>query len=286
MSGKVRSAAPVLAILVVVGAVASIARGGVHARDAHAERAQLSHDRHVPFIAGLSCPGGDPTPDRPAVLLVPGTGQVAADSWGDEARALGASGRTACLLDLPGRSQGDIRATAEAVADAVRALATTSAAPVAVVGHSQGGLDAAWAVLAHPDVATDVDRLVTLGTPWRGLAVDICGATCPLAVQQMRPGSEFLRSILGARWPGSVRVTSIAASDDGLVPPDSAITSALTAEPIVVQHECLGHAVGHAGLLRDPLVTALVQQALDGAQPTGDCSALRRAPMVSTHTGS
>jgi pimeloyl-ACP methyl ester carboxylesterase len=218
-------------------------------------------EREVGLPAGVTCHGAG---RGSVVLLVPGTGQRADESWGATfAPALARDGNTPCLIELPGASLGDIGETARVVAAAIRALAARSHRPIDVVGHSQGGLDAAWALHENADLPPLVDDLITLGTPWRGLpgADASCVSTCAVAIRQMAAGSLLLAALARDGVAAPVVVTSIAADDDTIVPPEAAAADA------VVQHRCTGGEVGHAGLLTDAATYALVRAALDDVAP-------------------
>jgi triacylglycerol lipase len=63
--------------------------------------------------------------------------------------------------------RGSIETRGQQLADAIRDVR----APVHVIAHSMGGLDARWAIAHRPDETKDVLSLVTIGTPHRGSEV-------------------------------------------------------------------------------------------------------------------
>jgi pimeloyl-ACP methyl ester carboxylesterase len=107
-------------------------------------------------------------PDRGApegrgrtVVVVPGFGNPAA-AIAPLARWLRSGGWDAVVPRL-GFNVGCGTAAVEVVADAVREGARSSTLPVAIVGHSRGGLLGRVAAVREGD---QVDRLVTVCTPW------------------------------------------------------------------------------------------------------------------------
>jgi triacylglycerol lipase len=63
--------------------------------------------------------------------------------------------------------KGSIETRGQQLANAIHDLR----APVHVIAHSMGGLDARWAIANRPDETKDVLSLVTIGTPHRGSPV-------------------------------------------------------------------------------------------------------------------
>lgn len=218
--------------------------------------------------------GSDDAPVRPAdqavpgpVLLVPGYGG-STDALEVLAGSLRALGRTAAVLPLPGDGTGDL-ALSVAVLDAA---ATAAGGPVDVVGYSAGGVVArAWAA-DHP---SRVRRVVTLGSPHHGTSVAALGAVlapaaCPLACQQLVPGSDLLDRLNGADEtpPGPQWLSLWTTQDETVTPPTSArLDGAVNVE---LQALCPGLQVTHSDLPRDAVVTRVVRAALTGpaiAQP-------------------
>jgi pimeloyl-ACP methyl ester carboxylesterase len=223
--------------------------------------------------AALHCPAAFVHTDHGPVLLVHGTGATGAENWGwNYARALPADGFDVCTVDLPGRAWGDIQVSSEYVVHAVRTMVAATGRRVDIVGHSQGGLEARWAVRWWPDVRADVDDLVTLGTPHHGVVdPDVVGVPCPVpclpaSLWQMRQGSRFLTALnSGDETPGDVSYTSIWSATDELVQVMSlgAPTSVLDGgSNLMVQDVCPGRPVEHVGLAVDAVTFALVVDAL------------------------
>ncbi|HEY6001695.1 MAG TPA: alpha/beta fold hydrolase [Anaeromyxobacter sp.] len=98
-------------------------------------------------------------------------------------------------------------------------------APLTVIGHSKGGLVAAWWVKrlgGHQRVRT----VITLGTPHRGTRVAWAGillAWLLPSLVQMLPGSDFLRRLREGAWPAHVALVSIFSRRDRIAPWPSAL---------------------------------------------------------------
>jgi triacylglycerol esterase/lipase EstA (alpha/beta hydrolase family) len=220
--------------------------------------------------------------DHPGpVLLVPGYGG-ATGGLEQLAARLRAAGRDAAVVPLPGDGTGDLGASADALATAVRAaLARTGAASVDVVGYSAGGVVARlW---ARDGGAARARRIVTLGSPHHGtdlaaLAGGVLPDECPAGCQELAPGSALLQRLnAGDETPsGPTWVSLWTTADRTVQPPDSArLAGALD---IAVQSVCPGSRVSHGRLPTDPLVQRMVLAELGPGRPVplgrADCPRL------------
>src|SRR5439155_900311 len=155
------------------------------------------------------------------VVLVPGYGggQGALSRLADRIRA---TGRTATVLTLPGDGTGDLNAQAEALRAAVG-----GARNVDIVGYSAGGVVVRLWVARHGGEHV-ARRVVTLGSPLHGAQLAAVGAAsvpgaCPVACQQLVPGSSLLRDLDRTPLPPRLPWLSVWTEDDETVtPPDSA----------------------------------------------------------------
>jgi triacylglycerol esterase/lipase EstA (alpha/beta hydrolase family) len=223
----------------------------------------------VALAAALHCPTHFTSRHEP-VLLVHGTGLDAAQSWSwNYAKALPAAGYDVCSVDLPGFAMGDIQTSATYVRDAVERIAVRSGRKVDVITHSQGGMEARWAIRWFPRVRHDVDDLVMLASPNHGIvAADACAAlgSCWPAVWQMASDSRFLAALnRGDETPGKVSYTNVYSRTDELVEPSSTVPMR-GATNVAIQDICL-RPVHHAGLLTDSVAWALVIDALTHRGP-------------------
>jgi hypothetical protein len=97
--------------------------------------------------------------------------------------------------------------------------------PLTIVGHSKGGLVAAYYVKRLGGWRR-TRAVVTLGTPHHGTPLAYLGL--PLggvsrSVWQMMPGSAFLQRLHDGPWPAQVRLASIWSRRDGWAPYPSAV---------------------------------------------------------------
>jgi triacylglycerol lipase len=246
LSGPRRLFAAGVAVVVVAGAVtvgvAALAAGG-----------------------GADFTRGYPAQDRLGpVLLVPGYGGQTGSLTVLAAR-IRAAGRRASVVRLPGNGTGSLIADAGVLNVAVERALRGGAPSVDVIGYSAGGVVAlVWA--RQDNGSHKARRVVTLGSPFHGtrLAADAAGVlpgACPAACQQLVPGSSLLAQLDRTAVPSRPRWLSLWTTDDEVVlPVDSAhLTGAIN---VPIQSVCPGHVVSHTHLPADPVVIALVLQAI------------------------
>jgi triacylglycerol lipase len=208
---------------------------------------------------------GYPAQDRPGpVLLVPGYGGQTG-SLSVLAARIRATGRRAIVVRLPGSGTGSLITDAGVLNAAVERALRGGAPSVDVIGYSAGGVVALiWA--REDDGGGKARRVVTLGSPFHGtrLASDAAGflpGACPVACQQLVPGSPLLGQLTHTAVPGRPRWLSLWTTDDEVVmPADSARLAGAVNVP--VQSLCPGHQVSHTGLPTDPVVISLVLRAI------------------------
>jgi hypothetical protein len=222
----------------------------------------------VRLLSGRGTPAGRPDQARPGpVLLVPGYGGNQG-SLAPLAARIRATGRTATVVALPGDGTGDLEAQAAALQAAVRQVVPAKASSVDLVGYSAGGVVVRlW--VDRFDGAAVARRVVTLGSPLHGtqlagLGEALVPGACPVACQQLIPGSRLLTHLDGTPLPAALPWLSIWTTDDQTVtPPDSARLAG--AVNVAVQDVCPGTTLQHGQLPSDPLVTSLVLRALGTA---------------------
>ncbi len=240
-------------LVVVVGATALLAR-------------LLDGPADLPPVA--RAPQGVPGP----VLLVPGYGG-STGALEVLAVALREAGREATVVRLPGDGTGDLRGSAETLAAAADAALASGASSVDVIGYSAGGVVARLFTRDRPG---DVRRVVTLGSPHHGTDLAAIGAafspgSCPVACQQLVPGSDLLDDLNdGDETPAGPQWLALWTTQDEVVtPPESARLEG--AVNIALQDLCPGLQVTHGSLPTGPVVRSLVVQAISTAdvrQPT------------------
>jgi triacylglycerol lipase len=218
----------------------------------------------------LTCNGTLRHAKHDPVLLVHGTFADSKINWSwNYKRTLPAHGRTACTVDLPDRSAGDIQPTSEYVVHAIRTMARKSGRDVAAIGLSQGGLNVRWALRWWPGLRRLVSDAVLFVTPNNGSAFtnSNCGSPgiCATALYQMRSDSAFLAALNERRVAG-VDFTAVATADDTVfvTPPEARLEGARN---IVIQDLCPGHEVDHVGLAYDGPTYAIAMDALEHPGP-------------------
>jgi triacylglycerol lipase len=222
-----------------------------------------------------------PPQDAPGpVLLVPGYGGGRGGLLELAAR-IEATGRDADVLTLVGDGTGDLGAQVEVLDDAVDGALAAGAPSVDVIGYSAGGVVAGLWVAREDGAAAKARRVVTLGAPLDGTTVAGSAAAltpdaCPPACRQLAPGSAELAELDRARVGAALPWLSVWTTDDEtVVPPETARLDG--AVNVAVQDVCPGARVSHSALPTDPVVTALVLQALS-AGPIADPAGLSPPP--------
>ena len=241
----------------------------------------------------LHCYGDVANATSDPVILLHGTTSTSLESWrSGYVPALREAGYPACTVDFPDRSMGDIQVSAEYAVAAVRTVAAQSGRKVALVGHSQGGLEALWAVRFWPDVRERVTDVIALGTPFQGTALAdlVCAAPggCQPSVWQMRRGSAFLRALHAAPLPEGPAYTSIASLGDEFSAPQPEASRLHGARFILIQDLCAGRPIDHLSTLYDSVTFAMVLDALANpgpADPAHLASMACASLMITTDTG-
>jgi triacylglycerol lipase len=216
------------------------------------------------------------------VLLVPGYGG-SVTGLNSLATRLRADGRSVTVFNPPGNATGDLDGQARALATTAAALVgSAGASSIDVVGYSAGGVVARIWVRDYGG-AKIARRIVTMGSPQHGtqlagLAGSLVPSDCPLACQQLEPGSDVLNALnAGAEVPkGSSFVSIWTTGDNVVIPPESAeLAGALN---IKVQAICPNEKVDHSELPTDPVVEGMVAAELAPGAPVGlgpaDCARL------------
>lgn len=222
-----------------------------------------------------------PTPSQDPVIVVAGTFSPA---FANEviANRLRADGYNTTIFQLPTLGTQNIGTTAQALCNKIDAVkASTGAAKVDLVAHSQGGLVARDCV-KNRGGKSDVDTLVMLGTPNYGtalanLATAVTLGTCIniTACQQMAAGSSYLNSLnAGPDVISPVKYVSIYTAFDEVVFPYGTAALKDGATNVKVQSQCPLRTVGHLGLIADGTVYSGVDDALAGRSITLSCLAV------------
>lgn len=215
------------------------------------------------------------------VIVVGGLSGVAV-AYEPIAARLRVDGYRTFIYQLPGLGLGDIPASARAFAGYVEQVrASTGAATVDVVAHSEGGLVSRYYLKRLGGTAT-IGRYVSLGTPQYGtyvanivafLGLGSCAGI--VACQQMTIGSAFLADLNdGDDTPGAVRYTTIRTLQDELVRPTGNAAVNDGATNVLIQAYCPLRVVGHLGLVLDGTAYTIVRGALVDGPVRPNCLAL------------
>ena len=248
-----------------------------------------------------------PTSTHPnPVILVHGTVANAAFSWQALSPMLANDGYCVYAFNY-GRNSStlshffaltDIAASAAELSTFVdQVLASTGAAKVDLVGHSQGGMMPRY-YLKHLGGEAKVDKLVGLapsnhGTTVLGLSarlrnLKLAGVPvtsrvgCVSCTQQIAP-SAFLDGLNagGDTVPG-VRYTVIESKYDEVVTPyTSAFLSGPNVRNILVQDHCAIDLTEHIGIIYDPVALQYVMNALGADDPNFQARCSLVLPLVS-----
>jgi triacylglycerol lipase len=204
-----------------------------------------------------------PSQDQPGtVLLVPGYGG-STGSLQSLAAAIRATGRTVLVVAVPDGGTGDLHRQADAV-DAVAEVALRDAPSVDVVGYSAGGVVVRLWVQEH-DGARKARRVITLGSPHHGAGIAAAGGAvipgaCPLACQQLAPGSRLLAGLVSPVPQPPAWLSIWTEQDQTVTPAESAELDG--AANVDIQVTCPGRQVSHGQLPSDAYVTGLVLRAI------------------------
>jgi triacylglycerol esterase/lipase EstA (alpha/beta hydrolase family) len=224
--------------------------------------------------AALECPAHFAHAGHEPVLLVHGTGLNAGESWNwNYEQALPPAGFDWCAVTLPDRALADIQVSAEYVVYAIERIYALSHRRVAVITHSQGGMEGRWAMRWWLRARAETADLIDLASPNHGIyAANGCAGSgnCWPAVWQMASGSRFLKALNSvSETPGNVAYTQIYSQTDELVEPSATapLAGGSNTANVEIQSICPGRAVHHAGLLSDPVVWELVFDAITHPGP-------------------
>jgi len=233
-------------------------------------------------IAGLRVSQSQPQalPGRPgAVLLVPGYGG-STGSLDELAARIRQTGRTATVVQLAGNGTGDLTVQARVLDGYVNQAIAAGSGKVIVIGYSAGGV-VAWLWDVDYDGAGRAAAIITLGSPLHGARIAAIGTgydpgLCPVACQQLVPGSALLTQLQQSTQPRPPWLSLWSTDDQTVQPPDSARLAGAVNVPL--QSVCPGVDIQHSQLPTAPLVVGLVLRVLASNRVTapapGDCAAL------------
>jgi hypothetical protein len=234
---------------------------------------------HADLASALHCTPTVRNAKRAPVLLSPATGVTPEQnfSWNYE-RSFDAGGVPWCAVTMPERTLGDIQVAAEYIVYAIRTMRAQSGRPIAVLGHSQGGMSMRWALRFWPDTRAKVDDVIGLAPTNHGTGSDegACGGGCVPAAWQQLKTSAFIKAINSrAETFSGVSYTNVYTHTDEVAYPnaDDSGTSSLhtgrgAVTNVATQDICPADTNEHVQLgTVDPVAYALAADALDHPGP-------------------
>lgn len=180
-------------------------------------------------------------------------------------------GHLTCMIDFPSDEQVDEQVSAEYVVYTIRTLYARTGQKVTTISHSMGGVLPVWALRFWPDLASKVDDVISMGTPYQGTTLNraLCLArpACQPALWQVSVGSNFLRALNARPLPAGPSYTAIYGEEDELVQPAGKATYLAGAANIGLATVCPGRVVEHHMLAADAAVYAIVMDAMNHPGP-------------------
>jgi triacylglycerol esterase/lipase EstA (alpha/beta hydrolase family) len=177
--------------------------------------------------ASLSCQGSVKDARVEPVLLNPGTSTTASENFGwNWEPALQKLGIPYCAYNPPEQALGPIDVSGEYLVYAIRTEFALAGRPIAIIGHSQGGMSMRWALRFWPDtrkLVADIDGLEPSNHGTTVLnAQDCVSLGCPAADWDQIYQSPFIRALnSGGETFAGIAYTNTYSVDDELVHPDS-----------------------------------------------------------------
>jgi triacylglycerol lipase len=238
---------------------------------------------------GANDPSCTPAPSHPyPVILVHGTFGDMTVSWNTVSPALRQRGFCVWALDYGNRGTGPIDASADqlvAFIDKVRA--TTGAAKVSLIGHSQGGMLSRYVAVRKGRLGV-VDDIIGYAPSSHGTTQPLAGPAILLgcvACQEQQAGSAFMRKVNEPppEAPGPAWYTVLTTKYDEVVTPyQSQALAGDRATNVVLQDACPNDFFEHVTVVGDPVALQWAINALEqpGAADPGfrpDCTGLAAA---------
>ena len=240
----------------------------------------------------VACTGDVDRATREPVLLLGATGVTTAQNYGyNYEKTFTAAHIPYCTSDEPGAlasNMDDIQLRGEYVTYAIRRVHKLAGRPIAVLGHSQGGMVMRWALRWWPDTRPMVADVIGMAGSNHGTDVSAtCAVQCPAGEWQQGSSSQFIAAINSRSETFSgIDYTEIYTHNDEIVRPnaDSTGSSSLHGPGrianVAVQDICPLDTSDHLALgTSDSVAYALVSDALTH---DGPAAAARISPTVCT----
>ena len=223
--------------------------------------------------AAFHCHGEVESASREPILFVTGTGTTGEQAYLIGKGAFDAFGHPVCDVDFPDYMTADIQVSVQYLVYAIRREYRISGRRIAVIGLSQGGLLARFALTYWPDLRSKVTDVVSAAGTQHGTNVvgpsGPCSAAnpCPPAFWQQAAGSRLLQALnrQPVEAPGPTAWTTVRSATDETVQPQTGRhpTSALKgATNILIQNVCPGRTTTHIGTAVDSVSFAAFADAI------------------------
>lgn len=176
--------------------------------------------------ASLSCEPSVSSARVEPVLLNPGTGSSPNENFGwNWEPALDQLGIPWCAYTPPYYTLGDIPTSGEYLVYAIRTMYAMAHRPIAIMGHSQGGMSMRWALRFWPDTRPMVADVIGAAPSNHGTtqaSSSSCAPGCPPGIWQQIAGSQFIQALNSyAETFSGIAYTNIYTHHDEVVTPNS-----------------------------------------------------------------
>lgn len=235
----------------------------------------------------ISCPRGIQRKERGIILLIPGTGSNARETYFSSPyyQLLPSEGFDVCWIDTPNYSMSDMQLTAEFIAYGIKYLAPKSVhgRKINIVSWSQGGPNVQWASTFWPSIRRHVRGHISLAPSMKGTLSTIL--LCPMqalvggcdpSLLQQTAGSNYMNAANSHEDRESaayalIPTTIIFSYTDEIVTPqvgDEASSRLIHASNIGIQDICgPTHNIGHFAIMGDVGAYGIALDALLKGRP-------------------
>jgi hypothetical protein len=182
---------------------------------------------HAQLAASLVCTPDVQNATKEPVLLLPATGVNSQDNfaWNYE-KALAMQNIPYCTSDQQGDANsnlGDIQVRGDYVTYAIRQVAAMAGRPIAVAGHSQGGMVMRWSLRFWPDTRPMVADVIGFAGSNHGttMAAGGCSGGCVPANWQQGSDANFIKALNSRQETfAGVSYTEVYTHNDEVVTPN------------------------------------------------------------------